>query len=242
MCFNLCSNSHNNCNDRRQPQPILVSQIGPRGPVGPTGPQGPAGPQGEQGPIGPQGATGAVGPIGPVGPQGPQGEQGATGATGATGPVGPIGPVGPQGPVGATGATGATGPQGPQGEPGPAGTSDAIYANYEGGTIATNSEFPISLVNSTDTTTIIVDGNAVSLLEGTYLVSYYANGLSPNFNVDLRLDGNTISSLTTDATTSNTLSKTIIVTATDGSELTLVNGGSFSFTNTDTGLTVLKLD
>ena len=227
MCFNLCSNSHNNCNDRRQPQPILVSQIGPRGPVGPTGLQGPAGPQGEQGPIGPQGATGA---------------------TGATGPVGPIGPVGPQGPVGATGATGAigpqgpVGPQGPQGEPGPAGTSDAIYANYEGGTIAANSEFPISLVNSTDTTTIIVDGNAVSLLEGTYLVSYYANGLSPNFNVDLRLDGNTISSLTTDATTSNTLSKTIIVTATDGSELTLVNGGSFSFTNTDTGLTVLKLD
>ncbi len=166
---------------------------------------------------------GPVGPRGPVGPQGPQGATGPQGPTGATGPVGP------------TGATGATGPQGP------AGTSDAVFANVATGTIATGNTFPIALNTATSPTTITVDGGSVSLPIGSYLVSYYANGSSPNFSVSLNQDGTAVSALTTAGTNLDTLSKTVIVNATATSALTLTNTGTDDFTVTDVGLTVLKL-
>ena len=231
MCFNLCSNERRNCH--RERQPIIVSQIGPRGPVGPTGPQGIQGPQGEVGPQGPVGATGAVGPIGPIGPQGPQGPiglTGPTGATGATGPQGPVGPIGPQGPQG------ATGPQGP------AGTSDAIYANLLGTTVATGDTFDVALNTATTPTTITVTDGVITLPEGDYLVSYYSNGASQDFNVSLNVNGTSVSTLATEDANLISLSKSVIVNSpATGTTLTLVNTGTADFVNTDVGLTVLKL-
>ncbi len=238
MCFNLCSNGRRCCNQERNT--VIVSQVGPRGPVGPTGPQGPAGPQGEIGPAGPTGATGAVGPIGPVGPQGPIGLTGATGATGATGPQGPTGATGPQGPQGPTGATGPQGPVGPQG---PAGTSDAVFANVLGGTVAEGGTFAIALNTSTTPTTITVANGVVTLPEGDYLVTYYANGASQDFNVSLNVDGTTVSTLATEDANLISLAKSVIVNApATGTTLTLVNTGTSDFVTTDVGLTVLKLN
>ncbi len=256
MCFNFCSNNQNNCQNR--PRVIIGPQgpVGPRGPVGPTGPQGPQGVQGEQGPVGATGATGAVGPQGPIGPQGPQGiqgEQGPVGATGATGAVGPQGPVGatgavgPQGPVGATGPqgpqgpVGATGPQGPQGEQGPAGLSDALFAESNVGTIAVGSTIPLTLSTQTPTSTSSLVDNIITLSQGYYLVTFYATGSSLDYDVTLVVNGTQEFSLESDVTTLQTLSKTVILNATEGTTLSLLNSGTGALALENSGISVVKL-
>ena len=213
-----------------------------RGPVGPTGATG------ARGPIGPQGATGATGPAGPIGPVGPQGPAGATGATGATGPIGPVGPQGPVGPTGATGATGATGPAGPvgpQGPAGPAGTNDAIYADLNATTVESESIIPIALDTATPATTMNVSGNAVNITEdGTYLVSYFANGSVPtgDFSISLYQNGAVVTGETIILDNgSGAGSKTILVNASAGDTLSIYNTSGETATLSGASLTVLKL-
>ena len=183
-----------------------------------VGPQGPIGPRGPVGPTGPTGATGATGATGPQGPTG------ATGATGATGPQGPIG------------ATGATGPQGP------AGSSDALYANSGVTTIEAGATAPLTLDSATPDTSMSVGANAVTLSEaGYYLVSYYLTGSSTDTSLELQQNGASVSVLESGDTTLTTLSKTVLLDATAGTSLTLVNTGGAALSVTDTGLTVLKV-
>ncbi len=244
MCF-FNNNCNNNCNCRQR---VIV---GPTGPVGPRGPVGPTGPTGATG------ATGPQGPIGPIGPQGPQGEQGPIGLTGATGPQGPIGPIGPQGPqgeqgpIGLTGATGATGPQGPigltgatgpQGPQGPAGSSDAIYASSGVSTVEAGGSAPLTLTAVTPDSSMSVGANAVTLSEaGYYLVSYYLTGTSSSVDYSLYLNGTAISTILDSEATVTTVSKTLLINASAGSSLTLINTGDTSLAITDTGITVLKV-
>ena len=226
MCFfnNNC-NCNNNCRQR-----VIVGPQGPQGPVGPRGPVGPTGP------------TGATGPQGPIGLTGP------TGATGATGPQGPIGPVGPQGPVGATGATGATGPQGPvgatgpQGPIGPQGSSDALFASSGTSTVEAGATAPLTLDTATPDTSMGVTANSVTLSEaGYYLVSYYLSGSSTDTSYELQQNGVTVSTLISADATATTLSETVLINATAGTNLTLVNTSDVALSVTDTGITVLKV-
>ncbi len=216
---NNCNCNRCNCNNCNTTTVIR----GPRGPIGPTGPQGargPQGPQGAQGPAGPTGATGAVGPQGPVGP---------VGATGA---------VGPQGPVGPTGATGATGPQGP------AGTGDAIYANVDAVVVAPGEIIPLTLDAATPTSTMSVAGNAVVVPdEGTYLVSYFANGsATDDLLTSLYLNGAPIASETlTQSNGVNASSKTIVLIIPENSTLSLYNTSATQATLSGASITVLKL-
>ena len=220
-----CGCQHN-CNCPR-PHTNIVYSIGARGPIGPQGPTG------ATGPIGPQGPTGATGPIGPQGP------------TGATGPIGPQGPTGATGPIGPQGPTGATGPIGPQG---PSGTTDIIYAgNNVASSIATNSVIPITFLASTPTTTLSIEDNSVVLPEaGTYLVSYFTNGSvdSGDLEVSLYLDGNELANesiiLTDTAGATATGSKTILLTTTDGGNLSLYNTSAQPLNLISASLMVLK--
>ena len=211
MCFNFCCNNQNNCQNR----PRVI--IGPQGPVGPRGPVGP------------------TGPVGPIGPQGPIGLTGATGATGPQGPIGPIGPIGPQGPTGATGATGATGPQGP------AGLADALFAESEVATIAVGSNVPLTLSTQTPTSTTTLAGDTLTLSQGYYLVTFYATGSSPDYDLTLVVNGTQEFSLETDVTTLQTLSKTVILNASAGTTLSLLNTGTGALALEDGGISVVKL-
>ena len=240
MCLfnNNCNcNCNNNCRQR-----VI---IGPQGPVGPRGPVGPTGPTG---------ATGATGATGPQGPIGLTGATGATGATGPQGPIGPIGPIGPQGPqgeqgpiglTGATGATGATGPQGPAGPIGPQGepgSADALYASSGASTVAAGATIPLTLNTATPESTITVGANAVTLTEaGYYLVTYYLTGESNVLSYSLNLNGASISTVVNESNGENTTSKTVLINATAGSSLTLVNTSAESIVVTDAGITVLKV-
>ena len=191
---------------------------GPQGPTGATGARGPIGPQGPVGPIGPTGATGAVGPIGPQGP---------AGATGA---------IGPQGPAG---ATGATGPQGP------AGTSDAIYANSEASTVETNSIIPIGLNTSTPNTTLTVTDNAVNVSEeGTYLVSYFANGSvsEDDFTIALYVNGAEVGGENIiQQSGAGASSKTVLLNLPANSTVSLYNISDQTATLSNASLLVLKV-
>ena len=257
-CNNGCNN-FNTFNSRRGcgcqhncncPRPLtnIVYSTGARGPIGPqgaTGPIGPQGPTGATGPIGPQGPTGATGPIGPQGPTGATGPIGPQGPTGATGPIGPQGPTGATGPIGPQGPTGATGPIGPQG---PSGTTDIIYAgNNVASSIATNSVIPITFLASTPTTTLSIEDNSVVLPEaGTYLVSYFTNGSvdSGDLEVSLYLDGNELANesiiLTDTSGATATGSKTILLTTTDGGNLSLYNTSAQPLNLISASLMVLK--
>ena len=224
------------------------------GPTGPTGPQGFQGPQGIQGPTGPIGLTGSIGPTGPQGPQGiqgptgPQGPIGLTGATGLTGETGPTGPQGIQGPIGLTGEIGPTGPIGPQGIQGPTGpTGPQGIEGPTGPTGPTGPSATVTVANLSQleetsgdiifaTSTIVpTDGNIsytpgsteVSLLPGTYLVSYSANATSTTAadTPEASIFVNGVQELTsisqgTPNTTSN-LAKTILLQIGTASNLTL---------------------
>ena len=222
MCFNLCNNGCNRCCNNQQNcnRPRVI--VGPQGPQGARGPVGPQGPQGEQGLIGPQGLTGATGP---VGPQGPQGETGATGATG---------PQGPQG------LTGATGPQGPQGEPG---TSDATYLSATASTVQADATIPLTLNTQTPNSSMTVENNGVTLTSGYYLVSFYLTGSTTGTDIEVSLEQNAsvISSIVDSGASTITSSKTVLVSASDGDVLTLVNTATSALNAEDVGLTVLKI-
>ena len=218
---NRCCNRFNNANSTIQTSVVYL-----RGPIGPQGPVGPAGPQG---PIGVTGATG---------PQGPRG------FTGATGPQGPVGPIGPQGPVGATGATGATGPQGPAG---PAGTADGLYASGTTATIGIDAIIPIVLNSATPDTSLIVSNNEITLTEdGSYLVSYFADGFGSTGEnlVELYLNDNPLPQTEislSEGTTRGSASKTIIVNAVSGDTLSLYNASETELSILGASITVVKL-
>ena len=94
----------------------------------------------------------------------------------------------------------------------------------------------------TPSSTMSVGANAVTLSEaGYYLVSYYLNGSATNTTYELQQNGATISTLTNADATATTLSKTLLINATAGTSLTLVNGGESAITVSDTGITVLKV-
>ena len=228
---------------------------GPMGPIGATGPMGPMGPQGAPGPQGIQGipgATGATGPQGPIGPAGPQGEPGATGATGAVGPQGPAGPQGPQGETGATGAVGPQGPigpAGPQGEPGTPAVADALYASGGAQAVPTNSVIPITQTATTPTTTMTVGDNAITLPQGTYLVTYGASGTVDAANSALSVQlyannapvANEIATSSASTTDSANVNKTIVYTAPATTTLSLHNTSAVTANLTSANITVQKL-
>ncbi len=188
-----------------------------------------------RGPVGPSGPRGPIGPQGPVGPAGPQGPIGLTGATGA---------IGPQGPVGPAGATGATGPQGP------AGATDTIYAGVNTATtVPADTIIPISQLGVSPTSTLSVSANSVNVTPGTYLVSYFANGVSgagqTDYEIGLYLDGAQIPGeeilLANTASTLGSASKTVLVNvATDG-DLSLHNNSASESTFNSATLSVTKL-
>lgn len=205
-----------------------------------------------RGPIGPQGPVGPIGPMGPQGaqgPQGPQGIQGPVGATGATGATGPQGPQGPQGIQGETGATGATGPQGPQGEAGTSALQDALYAYGGTQTVASGAIIPLASSVTTPTTTMSLASNAITLPQGTYLVTYGATGergadgnLSVQLYVNGAADANEI--ITDYATTANAanVSKTILYNATaDGTTLSIYNVSGESVNLTGANVTAMRI-
>lgn len=205
-----------------------------------------------RGPIGPQGPVGPIGPMGPQGaqgPQGPQGIQGPVGATGATGATGPQGPQGPQGIQGETGATGATGPQGPQGEAGTSALQDALYAYGGTQTVASGAIIPLATSVTTPTTTMSLASNAITLPQGTYLVTYGATGergadgnLSVQLYVNGAADANEI--ITDYATTANAanVSKTILYNATaDGTTLSIYNVSGESVNLTGANVTAMRI-
>ena len=205
-----------------------------------------------RGPIGPQGPVGPIGPMGPQGAQGPQGPQGIQGPVGATGATGATGPQGPQGIQGETGATGATGPQGPQGPQGEAGTSalqDALYAYGGTQTVASGAIIPLATSVTTPTTTMSLASNAITLPQGTYLVTYGATGergadgnLSVQLYVNGAADANEI--ITDYATTANAanVSKTILYNATaDGTTLSIYNVSGESVNLTGANITAMRI-
>lgn len=176
--------------------------------------------RGPQGPVGPSGARG------PIGPQGPAGATGATGATGA------VGPVGPQGPAGATGSSG---------------TNDILYATSGAASVGVGAIIPLTLNSSTTGATTSVTNDSVNLPSaGTYLVSYFANGSTTDGaqSVSLYLNGAAISGETVSATTpqggKSALSKTVLVTTTGASTLSLYNVSAETLTLDSASITVLK--
>lgn len=202
-----------------------------------------------RGPIGPQGPVGPIGPMGPQGAQGPQGPQGIQGPVGATGATGATGPQGPQGIQGETGATGATGPQGPQGEAGTSALQDALYAYGGTQTVASGAIIPLATSVTTPTTTMSLASNAITLPQGTYLVTYGATGergadgnLSVQLYVNGAADANEI--ITDYATTANAanVSKTILYNATaDGTTLSIYNVSGESVNLTGANVTAMRI-
>lgn len=248
--FNPCCQTRPTCSQNSVE--YIRGPIGPQGPVGPIGPMGPQGAQGPQGPQGIQGPVGATGATGATGPQGPQGIQGETGATGPQGPQGiqgETGATGPQGPQGIQGETGATGPQGPQGEAGTSALQDALYAYGGTQTVASGAIIPLASSVTTPTTTMSLASNAITLPQGTYLVTYGATGergadgnLSVQLYVNGAADANEI--ITDYATTANAanVSKTILYNATaDGTTLSIYNVSGESVNLTGANVTAMRI-
>lgn len=163
------------------------------------------------------------------------------------GPMGPAGPQGARGPIGPMGATGAQGIQGPVGPQGLSGTSDMIFADNGDATVVSGATIPLALNTATPTTTMSVLNNSVNLpTAGTYLVSYGINGSVPtgNLAVSLNLNGTPIDNGTiTIANSANALSdgsRTVLVTATAPSTLSLVNNSLDTLTVDNATMTVLK--
>lgn len=163
--------------------------------------------------------------------------RGATGATGARGPIGPQGPVGPQG------ATGATGPQGATG------LADTVYAGTNASTtVSTGAIIPITLLASSPSSSLSVSNNAVTLTNGTYIVSYGASGVSGASQTDLaiglylsdsQLSGEELL-LANTGSTLGSASKTILVNTTGGT-LSLHNVSTTDSTFSRATMTITKI-
>ncbi len=168
------------------------------------------------------------------GPQGPQG------------PMGPMGPQGAQGPQGVQGATGATGPQG---EAGTSALQDALYAYGGTQTVASDAIIPLVSSTATPTTTMSLASNAITLPQGTYLITYGATGergtdgnLSVQLYVNGAADANEI--ITDYATTANAanVSKTILYNATaDGTTISIYNVSGESVNLTGANITAMRI-
>ena len=168
------------------------------------------------------------------GPQGPQG------------PMGPMGPQGAQGPQGVQGATGATGPQG---EAGTSALQDALYAYGGTQTVASDAIIPLASSTATPTTTMSLASNAITLPQGTYLITYGATGergsdgnLSVQLYVNGAADANEI--ITDYATTANAanVSKTILYNATaDGTTISIYNVSGESVNLTGANITAMRI-
>lgn len=178
-----------------------------------------------------------VGPVGPMGPAGPQGPRGFTGETGAIGPQGPRGEQGLQG------------PQGIQGAQGPSGTSDALTAQAANSNVAISGIVPLTLSSSTQNTVITVSDSAVNLPAGSYLVTYGfaftgADGLT---SAELSLYANAAAQTNEKIAAyalvgfSESVSKTVVLTVTAQTSLTLVNSGAAAITYDYAYITALKL-
>ena len=162
------------------------------------------------------------------------------------GPMGPVGATGPRGPMG---PQGAQGPQGPQGEPGTSALQDALYAYGGTQTVASNSVIPLTLSTTTPTTTMTLSNNAISLLAGTYLVTYGATGTRTtdgNLSAQLYANGSALANeiVSDNATSANSanLSKTILYTAAaDGTTLSLYNTSGESVNLTGANITAVRI-
>lgn len=205
---------------------------------------------------------GPVGPRGPMGPAGPMGAQGATGATGATGTSAGFGtPTATATALGA-GATPtvtvtANGPNTAKvfsfafGIPAATTTFDALYASGTNETVSTNAIIPITQNTATDSTTLSVSANAVTVADaGVYLVTYGATGTlnsttAGDFSVQLYANGTAIDGeVITDygaTTTAANVSKTILYTASAGDTLSIYNVSADEITAIGANLTVMKL-
>ena len=160
---------------------------------------------------------------------------------------GPQGPVGPQGPMG---VAGPQGPQGPQGEQGVPAADDAIYA--EGGTQTVNAGtiIPLTQTAETATTTMSVSGGGVVVTQGTYLVTYGADGNPTGTTAELELalyaNGTPVTNGTlcdaADATTVGSVSKTILYVANGQTQLALYNASTDETEYGQAYLTVIRLN
>ena len=173
-------------------------------------------------------------------------------ARGPQGPQGAIGPQGPQGPVGATGAIGPQGPQGPvgaTGPQGPAGTFDISAATLSGTGITTATAVLPTFTPYPATQTEItydVSTGALTLAEGTYLVTYGANytqtgTTTPSISLVVggTADGTTLT--TGSPTATGSLAKSAILSAADGTTLNVIFTEADNLTYNDVLLTVLKI-
>ncbi|MBO7215295.1 MAG: collagen-like protein, partial [Clostridia bacterium] len=146
-------------------------------------------------------------------------------------------------PAGPTGATGATGPQGPIGPAGPQGSADSIFASSGASTIEAGVTAPLTLTTATPDSSMSVSANAVTLTEdGYYLVSFFLTGNNAS-SYSLENNGTTVATLsdTSAGTDTTTQSQTVLINASAGDTLTLVNTGTDSIAVTSTGITVLKV-
>ncbi len=165
------------------------------------------------------------------------------------GPIGPQGPVGPMGPQGAQGIQGPTGATGPQGEAGASALQDALYAYSGTQTVASGAIIPLASSVTTPTTTMSVASNAITLPQGTYLITYGASGerdADGNFAIQLfengTADGNEI--IYDYATTTNAanVSKTILYNATvDGTTISIYNVSGESVNLTGANITAMRI-
>lgn len=156
------------------------------------------------------------------------------------GPMGPAGPQGARGPIGPQGATGPIGLQGPSG------TNNILYAQYLGGTVATNSIIPLTFSNATVGSTISVVGNSINLPAGTYLITYSVDGSVPtgDLSTSLYLNGapipNEVITQTNTANANSAASKTALITVPAQSTLSLYNTSADTATLTNASITAVK--
>ena len=184
-----------------------------------------------------------VGPQGPAGPMGPQGLQGPMGATGPQGPAGPTGATGPQGPAG---PTGATGPQGPAGETATASNALVYTVGAQTTAAADAADFETAVINAPDGSITQSGTAALTLGEGTYLVTFTADAspvaVGDSVGVAVTQDGAILPYAQTVSEAAGPLTVNTIVTAgAAGTLLTVVNNTDSAETLTNAALTVVKL-
>jgi hypothetical protein len=228
-----CADISTTSNDQPGPR----GQRGLRGRTGPVGERGAVGRTGTVGPIGLTGVAGVKGDRGDTGgapgPQGSPGAQGAVGATGLQGSVGVTGadgPVGPQGPAGSTGAAGTNGAAGVAGPAGPAGglAEYAYVYNLAAGVVAI--EAPVNFSSNGVMTAGITHAPAapgiVLVNAGDYKVTFSVSGVEPN-QMALFVNGAVVAGSVygSGAGTQQTTGQ-VIITASAGDVLTVVNHSS----------------
>ncbi len=168
---------------------------------------------------------------------------------GPIGPQGPVGPMGPMGPQGAQGPQGIQGATGPQGETGESALQDALYAYGGTQTVASGAIIPLAASVTTPTTTMSLASNAITLPQGTYLVTYGATGergADGNLAIQLYVNGaadanEIIADYATSANAANA-SKIILYNATaDGTTISLYNVSGESVNLTSANITAMRI-